>query len=102
MIFPAFSSEAADLNSIPLRAPTPLPTIIATGVASPSAHGQLITSTETALATAKPTPSPAISHTAAVITAIVITTGTKTPDTLSASLETGAFPAAASLTILTI
>ena len=43
---PVSSSETAVLNRMPWRAPTPLPTMIATGVASPSAHGQLITSTE--------------------------------------------------------
>ena len=40
------SSDTAVLNRIPLRAPTPLPTMIATGVAKPNAHGQLMTSTE--------------------------------------------------------
>ena len=77
----------------------PLPTIMATGVASPRAHGQLITSTEIPLANAKPTLSPASSHTIIVSTAIVITAGTKTPDTLSAIFAIGAFVAAASLTI---
>ena len=80
-------------------APIPLPTIIATGVARPRAHGQLITSTEMPLAKAKPTLSPASSHTIIVMTAIVITAGTKTPETLSAILAIGAFVAAASLTI---
>ena len=46
LTFPAFSSVSAVLNKIPFFAPTPLPTIIATGVASPSAHGQLITRTD--------------------------------------------------------
>ena len=31
---------------VPVLAPRPLPTMIATGVARPSAHGQLMTSTE--------------------------------------------------------
>ena len=31
---------------MPFFAPMPLPTMIATGVARPSAHGQLMTSTE--------------------------------------------------------
>ena len=60
--------------------PIPFPTIIATGVASPSAHGQLITSTAIPLDNAKPILCPAISHTIIVITAIVITVGTNTPE----------------------
>ena len=43
---PRFSRACADLKSIPRRAAMPEPTVIATGVASPSAQGQLITSTE--------------------------------------------------------
>ena len=53
-IRPAPSKASAVLYRIPFRAPTPFPTIIATGVASPSAHGQLITRTEIALAIANP------------------------------------------------
>ena len=49
---PTDSSEAAVLNRIPFRAPTPLPTMMATGVASPRAQGQLMTSTEIPLAKA--------------------------------------------------
>ena len=46
-------SEILDgLNKIPFLAPTPLPTIMATGVARPNAQGQLITSTEIPLASA--------------------------------------------------
>ena len=37
---------SADLIKIPCDAPLPVPTIIATGVASPNAHGHEITSTE--------------------------------------------------------
>ena len=76
--------------------------MIATGVASPSAHGQLITSTEMPRASAYPTLCPAISQTMVVMTAIVITAGTNTPETLSAIFAIGAFVAAASLTILII
>jgi len=43
---PVSSSEAAVLKRMPFFAPRPLPTMIATGVARPSAHGQLMTSTE--------------------------------------------------------
>ena len=84
---------------MPFLAPIPFPTIIATGVASPRAQGQLITSTEIALERAKPMVWPAMSQTARVIRAIPITAGTKTPDTRSAILAIGALVAAASLTI---
>ena len=98
-VFPVFSSATAFLNKILFLAAFPLPTIIATGVASPNAQGQLITNTDIPLASAKPTSFPAISHTTMVISAITITTGTNTPDTLSAAFAIGAFVAAASLTI---
>ena len=90
------------MKRMPCFAPTPFPTIIATGVASPRAHGQEITSTVTARSIANAAVSPAMSHTAAVTTAIPITTGTNTPDTLSAIFAIGAFVAAASLTICII
>ena len=99
---PASSKDTAVLNKIPFFAPTPLPTIIATGVARPNAQGQLITRTEIPLARANPTVCPARSQPIIVITAIVITAGTKISDTLSAILAIGAFVAAASLTILII
>ena len=101
-VLPAFSREAAVLKRIPLLAPLPLPTIIATGVARPRAQGQLITSTDIALVSAKPVLLPRRSHTASTITAIAITHGTKMPDTLSAIFAIGAFVAAASLTIFMI
>ena len=100
--FPVSSRDAAVLNSTPFLAPTPLPTMIATGVARPRAHGQLITSTEIPLASAKPKGWPARIHIIVVTTAMEITTGTKTPDTLSATFAIGAFVAAASLTIFII
>ena len=101
-VLPAASSDAAVLNKIPFLAPVPLPTIMATGVARPSAHGQLITRTDIPCARAFPIPPLIISHTIAVTIAIPITTGTKNPDTLSAALAIGAFVDAASLTILII
>ena len=73
--------------------------MIATGVASPSAQGQLITRTEIPLASANPTLSPANIHTTNVIAAITMTAGTKIPDTRSATFAMGALVAAASLTI---
>ena len=53
LIFSACSSAEAFLNSTPICAPRPVPTIIAVGVASPSAQGQEITNTVTALISAK-------------------------------------------------
>ena len=102
LVLPAFSRAVAFLNKIPLLAPIPLPTIIATGVASPKAQGQLITRTEIPLAKANPMFFPAISHTIIVTRAMAITIGTKIPDTLSAILAIGALDEAASLTILII
>ena len=49
---------------------------MATGVASPSAQGQLITSTETARFIANPIDSPETAHTMKVISEIEITTQT--------------------------
>ena len=100
--FPVISSDSDVLNSMPSLAPTPFPTIIATGVASPSAHGQLTTSTDMALSRAKPMSLPSSSQTAAVITAITSTTGTNTAATLSAILAIGALVAEASDTIFII
>ena len=91
--------ETAVLNIIPFLAPMPFPTMIATGVASPRAQGQLITSTEMPRARAKPILCPTKSHIKIVTTEMAITEGTKTPDTLSAILAIGALVAAASLTI---
>ena len=73
--------------------------MMATGVASPRAQGQLITSTEIPRASAKPMLSPASSQMMMVMAAMLITAGTKTPDTRSAIFAMGAFVAAASLTI---
>ena len=101
-ILPASSSDAAVLNKMPDFAPLPLPTITATGVARPSAHGQLITSTEIPRASAYPKLCPTASQTQNAINAITITQGTNTPDTLSAIFEIGAFVAEASLTIFII
>ena len=75
---------------------------MATGVASPSAHGQLMTRTETALARAKAKSLPVISQPVSVIRETMITPGTNTADTRSAILEIGALVAAASETSLTI
>ena len=80
-------------------APTPLPTMIATGVASPSAHGQEITSTAMARESAKPKVCPTASQIKNATRAIPKTAGTKIPDILSATLAIGALVADASLTM---
>ena len=87
------------MKSIPLLAPTPLPTIIATGVARPRAHGQLMTSTEIPLAMAEAKLRPAISQPTRVRIARTMTEGTNIPETLSAMRASGAFVAAASDTV---
>ena len=76
--------------------------MIATGVASPSAHGHEMTSTEMPRASAKEKVSPASSQPIVVITATAMTNGTKIPLTLSAMRAIGALVAAASETILMI
>ena len=98
-VLPVCSRLTAVLKRMPFLAPTPLPTIMATGVARPRAQGQLITSTEMPLASAKLNSLPSSSHTRMVTIEMEITTGTKTPETLSAILAMGALVAAASLTI---
>ncbi len=92
------SKASADLIKIPLAAPRPVPTIMAVGVASPSAQGQEITSTEIATASANSKLYPKNSQTTAASTAMAITAGTKTPLTLSASLAIGALEDVASST----
>ncbi len=74
---PKVCSASAVLNNIPLSAPLPVPTIIATGVASPKAHGQEITKTEIAKLNAVDILSPAIIQPNNVAIAIVIMIGTK-------------------------
>ena len=92
------SSASADLISIPFSAPLPVPTIIATGVASPREHGQDITSTAMAQFRANEKSYPSANHTINVIREMPITTGTNTPATLSAILAIGAFDDEASST----
>ena len=75
---------------------------MAVGVARPMAQGQAMTSTLVNTLSTKDTSCPAISQTMAASTAIAITMGTKTPATLSAILEMGAFLPWASSTILII
>ena len=93
-----FSRLSADLMRMPYSAAFPVPTMIATGVASPSAQGQEMTSTAMALDRANSKSCPAVIHTTAVRMAMPMTTGTKMPLTLSASLAMGAFEFPASST----
>ena len=101
-IRPVSSRDAAFLKRIPFLAPTPFPTIMATGVARPRAHGQLMTRTDIPLASAKPNVLPIISQMTVVTNATEMTAGTNIPETLSAIFAIGALVAAASLTILII
>jgi hypothetical protein len=75
---------------------------IATGVASPSAQGQLITRTAIAIDKENSKLWPVASHTIIDTKAIAITTGTKMPLILSANLAIGAFEEPASSTSLMI
>ena len=75
---------------------------MATGVARPRAHGQLITRTDIPRESTNAVSFPAIIHTIIVISASTSTVGTNTPDTLSAILAIGAFPDAASPTMAII
>ena len=99
---PAVSSDSLVLNRTPFLAARPLPTMIATGVASPSAHGHEMTSTVIPRARASAREAPAISHPMTVIAAIPMTNGTKYPAMMSAFRAIGALVAAASDTILMI
>ena len=75
----AVSRLSADLIRIPYSAPLPVPTIIATGVASPSAQGQEITSTAMPIERAKENSAPHKSQITVAAAATVMTTGTNTP-----------------------
>ena len=92
------SRISGPLISSPSWAPRPVPTSSAVGVARPSAHGQAMISTATAAVKANARSSPAPIQKPSVATAIAITTGTKTPETRSASRCTGALPDCASVT----
>ena len=96
--FCSVSSVSALLNSTPISAPLPVPTMMASGVASPSAHGQLMTTTATAEVSASLGLPVKESHATKVIAAMPRTTGTNTPATLSARRAMGALVALASST----
>src|SRR5262249_27482091 len=71
---------------IPDWAPFPVPTMIDSGVARPSAHGQAMISTDTAATRAKVSAGagPAVNQMVNVTMAMAMTAGTKYPDTASA------------------
>ena len=92
------SSTSPPLITMPSWAPRPVPTMIAVGVASPSAHGQAMISTATAAVNASSAAAPSSSHTASVPIATRMTTGTKMPEIRSARRCTGAFEPCASAT----
>ena len=77
--FSIISNTSAFLMSTPNCAPRPMPTMIDIGVANPSAHGQAIIKTATALtmACANLGSGPQIPHAASVVSAANITAGTK-------------------------
>ncbi len=88
---------------MPASAALPTPTIIAVGVARPSAHGQAITNTviKANKACAKALWPPTNIHTAKLSRARPTTTGTKMPATLSTIFCTGALlPWASSTTLI--
>ncbi len=80
------SSASAFLINTPACAPRPTPTITLIGVARPSAHGQAMISTATALRMAKAIAGagPQMLQTTNVTIAARITAGTNQPATLSA------------------
>ena len=96
------SSSRGSLIRMPSCAPRPVPTRIAVGVASPSAHGQATISTATAAVNAEDAGCPAISQPAIVSAAITSTAGTKMAATRSAVRWIGALRFCASLTSVAI
>src|SRR3989344_8372204 len=89
----AISREAASFTKMPRDAALPEETIIAIGVASPSAHGHAMMRTATKLTRAKLNAGvgPKKNQTIKVVTAITTTTGTKYDETRSARRWIGAF-----------
>ena len=102
LIAPARSRVSASRTRMPARAAAPVPTMIAVGVASPSAHGHAITSTAIAWSDAAVADSPASQPTPRVSRAAPSTTGTNTALTRSTSFWIGALLAWAPSTSRTI
>ncbi|MNY32422.1 hypothetical protein D3C86_1666370 [compost metagenome] len=98
------SRLSASLIRIPCSAPLPTPTIMAVGVARPSAQGQAMTSTVTkaSIPWVKPSVPPHIHHIVRANKAIAITTGTNMAAMRSTSFCTGALLPWAVCTILMI
>ena len=92
------SRISGPLITMPSFAARPEPTNRAVGVASPNAHGQAITSTDTAAVKAAPTLPVTSSHPIRVRAEMPSTVGTNTEEILSASRCTGALPACAWVT----
>ncbi len=89
---------SASLIRMPWRAATPVPAMIAAGVARPRAQGQAMTSTATALISAVSSGAPASHQPIRVISASTSTAGTNTWLTRSTSFWIGALAAWASST----
>jgi len=98
----AVSRASPPLMRIPCCAPLPVPTMTATGVARPSAQGQAIISTEISTVNASRKSPVPMSQAVPASRASAMTTGTKMPDILSASLAIGAFDPWASSISFTI
>ena len=92
------SSARNPVTKIPSSAPRPVATMIAVGVARPSAQGQAMTSTATARATASPASAPPSSQPVSVSSASPSTAGTKTAETRSTRRWAADLPACASST----
>ncbi len=73
----AVSSASASLMSTPFCAPLPVPTMIDSGVASPSAHGHAMTSTVTAATTARDRFGPTTNQITNAMIEMKMATGTK-------------------------
>ncbi|COV02716.1 Uncharacterised protein [Mycobacterium tuberculosis] len=85
------SSARYPLIKIPSCAPRPEATIMAVGVASPSAHGHAITNTPSVTENARSAPAPLTSQAAPASPAMTKTTGTNTPAMWSARRWARAF-----------
>ena len=100
--FCAFSNISLFFTNIPLLAHKPSLTTIASGVAKPKLQGHATTNIVTNVERAILKSCPKHKYTKNVIIAIIITVGTKYPETVSAILAIGAFVLLASITNLTI
>ena len=89
------SRISGPLMRMPSSAPRPVPTSRAVGVARPSAQGQAMIRTATAVVMAVLTPAPVSAQTTPVTSAMTMTTGTKMPETRSARRCTAALPVCA-------